>query len=262
MKFNYVDNIIPIIKRAGRSFSSSLRFKRSVELKGISNYVTDLDKKIERNIIKEINKIYPKSQFISEERDVDISDDTFWVLDPLDGTTNMLHGFDSAAISLAHVAAGSVDFGVVYNLSTHEIFYAESDRGAFLIKGNRTKRLNVSKVSLVSNSLIGFGFPYDKSRIHYLFLILQNLIKDCDDIKRVGPASVDICNVAAGRLDAYLELDLEYWDYCAGSLILSEAGGKISDFNNRKVANKSNILATNGILHDEMLERIGCGKIS
>lgn len=262
MKFNYVDNIIPIIKRAGRSFSSSLRFKRNVEFKGKSDYVTDLDKKIEKRIIREIVKIYPRAQFISEERDASVVGDAFWVLDPIDGTTNMLHGFNSVAISLAHVAAGSVDFGIVYNLSTHEVFYSEKGKGAFLERNGKITKLNVSKVNSISNSLVGFGCPYNKNKIGYLFLLLQNIIKDCDDLKRVGPASVDICNVAAGRLDAYLELDLEFWDYCAGSLILSEAGGKISDFNNRKVANKSNILATNGILHDEMLERVGCGKIS
>lgn len=93
--------------------------------------------------------------------------------------------------------------------------------------------MNVSKTDSVTKSLIGFGFPYDKTKIGYLFAVLRPIIEKCDDLKRVGPASLDICKVAIGQMDAYVELDLERWDYIAGKLILCEAGGRISDFENK-----------------------------
>ena len=104
--------------------------------------------------------------------------------------------------------------------------------------------------------MIGFGCPYDKTKIPFLFSTLEKLIIECDDLKRVGPASLDLCRVASGQLDAYLELDLEYWDYAAGGLILTEAGGKITGWNGEKGEGKSNILATNGMLHSTMLKKI------
>lgn len=254
---DYTNQIIPIIKKAGLKIIHNFRFKRKIENKNYANYVTDLDKSIEAMIMNEILSIYPNEFFISEEDTHYTNSSNYWILDPIDGTTNLLHNFPSVAISLAHYINNEVVFGVVYCPNNHELFYAEKNKGSYLLKKNNKKELKVSTCNTLSKSLIGFGCPYDKNKIDYLFELLKPLLLQCDDIKRVGPASLDLCNVAAGRLDAYIELDLEIWDYSAGGLILKEAGGTISDFyNNRFPQSKSHILATNNYIHQEILDII------
>lgn len=251
---NYKEDILPVIKKAGNKINNNFRFKRKISQKGISNYLTDLDKIIEKYVIDNVQKIYPNELFISEEENHTTKGTSFWVLDPIDGTTNLIHHYTSVCISLSHVIDNKVVFGVVYNPISHEMFYAIKGCGAYLQKNKIITPLKASNVNSLKNSIIGFGCPYDKSKIDYLFDILKKLINICDDLKRVGPASLDICYVACGRLDAYIELDLEKWDFSAGSLILSEAGGKITDFSdNSDLLNKTNIVASNSLIHDELM---------
>lgn len=253
----YIEKIIPIIKSAGRKISSNLRFTREINNKGFSNYVTDLDKSIETYIITKILELYPNEVFISEEQDVCINQSSYWCLDPIDGTSNLIHNYKSVCISLAHIVNNVTVFGVVYCISTGELFYSEKGKGSFIVKGNKKREISVSKVPSINGSYIGFGCPYDKSKIDYLFSLLKPLLAKCDDIKRMGPASLDICYVACGRLDAYLELELEVWDFSAGALILKEAGGKITDFSDIDFLNKkSNIIASNGLIHNDVLKII------
>lgn len=254
-KINY-KKIISIVKEAGEILLEAANNKLEIKEKGKANYVTDLDKKIEQFIFEKINKKYPGEIIVSEEIEDDNIYQSFWILDPIDGTTNMIHGFPSFTISLAHVIESEVVFGVVYNPISKELFFANKNEGAYLEKDNNISKINVSENNTLKGSLIGFGFPYDKSKINYLFSILSPIISECDDLKRKGPASLDICYVAAGMLDGYLELDLEIWDYSAGKLILLEAGGKITNFKNELPDKKSNILATNGLLHELIIEKI------
>jgi len=256
-RINYFDDILPVLKRAGEKINRSCCFDRVIESKGYANYVTDLDKTIERQIIDEILAMYPQALFISEEKTDSITSDSCWILDPIDGTTNLIHGYPSVAISLAHVVNGETLFGAVYSVKTQELFYAEKGKGAFILKEKKNKKISVSSCSTIEKSLIGFGCPYDKKKIDRLFSILKPLLTKCDDLKRSGPASVDICYVACGRLDGYLEIDLEAWDYAAGALILKEAGGMLTDFdNNSHPKGKSNVLATNGYMHKKILKEL------
>ena len=253
----YINEIIPIVKRAGRKISNNLRFKREIYEKGFSNYVTDLDKSVENYIITNILNLYPNEFFISEEDIHHTNRSSYWVLDPIDGTSNLIHNYKSVCISLAHIVNNVTVFGVVYCLSTRELFFSKKDEGAFIITGTKQTKINVSHSQSLNGSYIGFGCPYNKSKIDYLFSLLKPLLFKCDDIKRVGPASLDICYVACGRLDAYLELDLEIWDFSAGALILQESGGKLTDFSGMYFPNrKSNILASNGLIHDDILDTI------
>ena len=254
---DYINNIIPLIKKAGRKINNNFRFKRDVATKGASNYVTDLDKSIESMVTQSILEIYPNEVFISEEDIHYTESKSYWILDPIDGTTNLLHNYKSVAISLSHIFNGEIVFGVVYCPNTYELFYAEKGKGAYLMTKATTTKLFVSSQTTLKSSLIGFGCPYDKSKIDLLFSLLKPILMYSDDIKRLGPASLDICYVAAGRLDAYLELDLEVWDFSAGAIILNEAGGKITDFyNNETPSRKTNILATNRNIHVELLKLI------
>ena len=239
--------------------SSNLIQNRKIQFiqeKGISNYVTDLDMTVEKYIMQNLRNLYPHIPFLSEESVSEINSDVFWVLDPIDGTTNLIHDFRNSCISLALVEKEDVCFSVVYSIFSKEIYYAKKGKGAYIIQNGETQQIKVSTRDVVSHAMIGFGCPYDKTKIPFLFSTLEKLIIECDDLKRVGPASLDLCRVASGQLDAYLELDLEYWDYAAGGLILTEAGGKITGWNGEKGEGKSNILATNGMLHSTMLKKI------
>lgn len=229
---------------------------QSVQEKGKSNYVTDLDTTIELRIMRELRFLYPDIPFVSEESASKINYDTFWVLDPIDGTTNLMHNFQNSCISLALVKEKEVQFGYVYSIFSGEVYYAEKGEGAYVRKNGEEHPIKVSERDSVSHAMIGFGCPYDKAKIPFLFSTLEKLIAECDDLKRVGPASLDLCRVASGQLDAYLELDLEYWDYAAGGLILTEAGGTLSNWNGEKEKGKSHILASNGYIHRKILEKI------
>ena len=251
-----IQKIIPVIKNAGKKITYNFRFKRVISVKGKSNYVTDLDKTIEQYVIEEVSKIYPKYPFISEESINTVSKwPTYWVLDPIDGTTNLIHGYPSVCISLALINNGEALLGIVYCPLTNELYFAEHENGAYMQKGLRCKKISVSECASIKNSMIGFGCPYNKKRVPQLFTILNSLLSQCDDIKRSGPASLDICYVACGILDAYVELDLEIWDFLAGSLILKEAGGSVTDTKgNNVIVNKCDILASNSKIHMQMLE--------
>lgn len=251
----YETSIIPIIRKAGKIINYNFRFSRKVVKKGYANYVTDLDKKIEKFIISEIARIYPDSVFVSEEDAKFTSSLSYWVLDPIDGTTNLLHGYKSVCISLAHIQDGEVDFGIVHCPNTHEIFYAQKGKGAYLLNGKNERRIFVNADTSLEGSIVGFGCPYDKKRISFLMKVLEPILEICDDIKRVGPASLDICYVACGRLSAYMELDLEIWDFLAGALILKEAGGQVCDFTGKNDLNsKTDIIASNLHLDHEILQ--------
>ena len=257
---DYKDKILPIIKEAGKIISRNFNHRRECQEKSYANYVTDLDKRVETFVIQEIRKLYPDARFVSEEDFPNMHSTTFWALDPIDGTTNLLHGYRSVSIALAHVIDGVTIFGAVYCPTSKELFYAERGCGAYLETTRKTQRIYVNSNPSLAHSLVGFGCPYDKSKIDYLLDILKPILNECDDLKRQGPASLDICYVACGRLSAYLELDLEVWDYLAGGLILVEAGGTLTDFSNNCPDNcKSNILATNGKIHNELLNKVRKG---
>ena len=248
------ENIIPILLNA-RDIVLYEHEHLKVQEKGKSNYVTDLDIKIQSFIEEKINELYPNIVFVSEEKQITDTVDDYWVLDPIDGTTNLIHGYESSCISLAYVTGGTPVFGCVCNIFEDELFYAVKGEGAFKKNKNGTYRITTS-INDIDNSIIGFGFPYDKTKIDLLFSILKKIFPHCDDFKRKGPASLDICYVACGKLDAYIELDLEVWDFSAGMLILQEAGGYLSDFDENIPSGKSNIIACNPILYGSLHEII------
>lgn len=253
-----IEKVIEVIKAAGGIINRKFQTKRSIESKGKSNYVTDLDKEIEQYIIEKISQLYPQYPFISEESQHNLGQvNTYWVLDPIDGTTNLIHNYPRVCISIALISCNETIFGIVYSPLTNELFYAQQHKGAYIQKGDLTNKISVSGCNNVEYSLIGFGCPYNKERIPLLFDFMKLLLSQCDDIKRTGPASLDLCYVACGILDAYLELDLEIWDFLAGSLILKEAGGIITDINGNLVENKkSDILVSNGKIHTKIIDII------
>ncbi len=226
-----------------------------------TNLVTETDKKAEELIIRKIKKRYPHHDFLAEESGSSEGDSEFrWIIDPLDGTTNFTHGMPMFCVSIGLEVKGEMTLGVVYDPNLDELFTAEKGKGAFLNK----RRMSVSKTSKLIESLIVTGFPYDiRSHPEAIIRHFNNFLMEAQAVRRLGSAALDLCYVAAGRFDGYWENTLNPWDMAAGVLLLEEAGGLFTDFLGFPTTiYKKQVLATNRILHDQMIAVLkkGMGK--
>ena len=200
--------------------------KLKVEQKGHNDYVSDADRAAEKTVIDCIHKHYPDHAIHAEESGTQGESDTVWIIDPLDGTTNYLHGFPVFAVSIGVQIKGRMEHGVVYDPMRQELFTASRGQGSH-VDG---RRLRVSGQKQLERSLIGTGFPFrqaDKEIQPYLDM-LGKVVRSTSGVRRPGAAALDLCYVAAGRLDAFWETGLAPWDLAAGSLIIREAGGIVS----------------------------------
>ena len=199
----------------------------SVEIKGLNDLVSYVDKTSEIRIVDKLSEILNDAGFIVEENTVSEKKEYNWIVDPLDGTTNFVHGIPCYAISIALEHHGEIIVGVVYEVSRNECFYAYKGGGSFL----DGKQIKVSQQKNISESLIAAGFPiYNFDRMQPLLYCLEYMMRHTHGVRRMGAAAVDLCYVASGRVDAFFEYNLNAWDVAAGALIVKEAGGSISDF--------------------------------
>jgi myo-inositol-1(or 4)-monophosphatase len=192
--------------------------------------VTSADLKADRLIVDTIKAQFPDHYILSEESspelgDIDSLDQPVWIIDPIDGTVNFAHGHSQSAVSIAFASAGMVECGVVFNPFTDELFAARRGAGATL----NGKALAVAEETDLSRAIIATGFPYDKSTLEPMLQRVQVVLRHCADIRRLGAAALDICWVAAGRLDGYYE-SLSLWDHAAAQLIAREAGAETGHF--------------------------------
>lgn len=222
---------------------------KNVEVKGLNDLVSYVDKEAENILVQKLSGILPKSGFITEENTKNEVKDYNWIIDPLDGTTNFIHGIPHFAISVALEFKKEIIIGVVYEINTKECFSAFVKGGAFL---NETK-ISVSNRKKLSESIIATGFPINNfSKLDNYIKILCVLIKNTHGIRRMGAASLDLCYIACGRMDAFFEYNLKPWDVAAGALIVKEAGGEIFDFNGKdNWLFGGEIVATNSNIHKE-----------
>ncbi len=200
--------------------------KIKVEQKGRNDYVSEVDRNAERAIIGTILKHYPDHAILAEESGHQGDSDYTWVIDPLDGTTNFLHGYPVFCVSVCLMHKNRLEHGAVYDPLRQELFTASRGQGAHLDR----RRIRVSKQVSLERTLIGTGFPFRDSNIPlspYLNM-LQTVLTNTSGVRRAGAAALDLCYVAAGRLDAFWETGLSKWDMAAGALIIREAGGIIS----------------------------------
>lgn len=229
--------------------------KVGYELKGKANLVTQADVASQKAILDIIKKNFPQHDFLAEENGLKKTNALYtWVIDPIDGTTNFAHTFPQCSISIALFKKNEPVLAGVYNAITDEMFLAQKGKGATL----NGKKIHVSKVAKLENSLLVTGFPYDReAHMAQLLKTFEAFLRNCHDIRRLGAAALDLCWVAAGRLDGYWEENLNPWDVSAGALILQEAGGKVTDFNGKKyktvAAYGKTIAASNGKIHKELL---------
>ncbi|MCF7858910.1 MAG: inositol monophosphatase [Candidatus Cloacimonetes bacterium] len=235
-----------IIRDAYNKAETDIKYKGEIDI------VTKTDILCEEHIIIAIRKQFPDDEILSEEREpVNEGARRKWIIDPLDGTTNFSHRYPFCAISIGLEIDGQLCFGVVYNPILNELFHAEKGKGAYL----NNKKITVSNTKLISNSLIETGFPYDrweKGKFYmkeYLAFTMR-----CQGVGRAGAAAVDLCYVACGRLDGFFERKLKPWDMAAGSLVVAEARGQLTQFNSKPWHYSSNtIVASNQNIHDKMI---------
>lgn len=227
-----------------------------VDLKGANDFVTNIDKEAEQAIIETIKKNYPDHTIIGEENGPQIGENNNvqWVIDPLDGTTNFVNGFPHFAVSIAVRENGRTEVAVVYDPLRNELFTAIRGAGARL---NDTRLRVASRVDL-ANSIIATGFPYrTKHAMPIQLAIMSSMSQTCPDFRRTGSAALDLCYVAAKRVDGFFEIGLKPWDIAAGELIVREAGGLVTDFAaGHNYLKSGNIVAGPSLLVRQLLSKI------
>lgn len=247
------EKVIALVHQAKR-FIVSEDMRSDVHMKGSADFVTATDIAISNFLKEELHTLYPEIGFFSEEEKGQLSDPA-WILDPIDGTTNYVYGYNMSSISLALYQGGRVVFGVVYQPFTGETFTATVGGGAWL----NGRRISVKKREF-QDSIIEFGAGSTrKAEADRNFDMAKEIFKNCIDIRRICSSALDLCFIADGRIDGYFEKVLKPWDYAAGALLLEEAGGRITDYAGNPVPmdKPSSVIATNGVIHDRLLEIIG-----
>lgn len=225
----------------------------SVEHKGFNDLVSYVDKEAEQQLVSRLQEILPEAGFITEEGTNTTQGETYnWVIDPLDGTTNFVHGLPVYAVSIGLMEKEEVVLGVVYEVNRKECFHAYTGGGAFC---NETP-LHVSKAPNLAASLIATGFPYYQFDLIDRYLnTMKSLMQKTHGLRRLGSAAVDLCYVAAGRTEGYFEYNLNSYDVAAGVILVQEAGGKVTDFaGGTDFIFGRKIVATNGLIHQELMD--------
>ena len=212
----------------------------AVDSKGKNDFATEIDRLAEKEIISIIKAAYPEHSILAEESGEHAGNDFVWVIDPLDGTTNFIHGFPQYAVSIALKYKGRIEVGVVYDPLREELFTAKRGGGAML----NNRRLRVTGLTSMKGALIGTGFPFKVPQHLDAYLNMFRAITiDSAGIRRAGSAALDLAYLAAGRLDAFWEIELKEWDMAAGILLVKEAGGVGTDF-----SFKDNYLASGNLI--------------
>ena len=208
-----------------RNFGREL--EGETEAKGRNDFVTEMDRRSERMITERLRGEFPEIGIYAEETGAAGSMESFWVIDPLDGTTNFIHGYPAFAVSIALYEEGEIVLGFVYDPLKKELFEAAKGAGAFL----NGEKITVSETKRLEDALLGTGFPFSVHRFIDPYLAaFKELFLGSRGVRRAGSAALDLSHVAAGRLDGFWELYLKPWDMAAGALIVREAGGKVTDF--------------------------------
>ncbi len=247
--------------------------KDDVNIKQASDFVTRVDKESEQLIIKTIKYEYPEHHFLAEESIKEIEAGEYrwyvpygtyrwykpsgsyrWIIDPLDGTTNFIHGYPVFSISIALEYKKEIITGVIFDPLREEIFTAKKEKGAFL----NGQPIKISVIRELKNSLITTGFPFRKKEMIDAYLrLFKNIFHRVSDIRRAGSAAIDLAYLACGRCDGFFEIGLSTWDVAAGSILIKEAGGMVTDFGGGSdYLSTGNIVAGTPALHEEILKEV------
>jgi myo-inositol-1(or 4)-monophosphatase len=245
---------------AGEIIRESWHQPKTIDYKGAIDLVTTIDRETERKIVEVLQRNFPDHAILAEE-ETDLRGDNNeyrWIIDPLDGTTNFAHGYPQVSISVGLEQSGRLILGLVYDPLRRECFRAVKGQGATL----NGSPIQISTVNELDKALLATGFPYDRrEKADYYLSFFKAFLTRCQGIRRNGSAALDLCYVACGRIDGFWELKLKPWDIAAASLIVTEAGGRVSDFSGNDFSIWGNeTLASNGSIHAEMLTALNLNR--
>jgi len=254
---NITHQVTEIAKQAGDFIRQQRKTftPDKIEFKGLNDLVSYVDKTAEQQIVAALTKVLPEAGYLTEEKTINRTGDRYnWIIDPLDGTTNFIHGLPVFSVSIALQEYDELVLGVVYEINQDECFYAWKDAPAWL-NGNE---IRVSTSASIDQSLLATGFPYyDFSKQPAYISLFTELMKSCHGLRRLGSAAVDLAYTACGRFDGYYEYNLNPWDVAGGLVIVRQAGGDVVNFKGgSEVLKTRELLATNGKITGEMLAAI------
>ena len=257
-----LEELKKVVLEAGKILKRGFSSKKEIHHKGVVDLVTQYDIETEKFLKERISTIFPRHTIVAEESSDDISGGGYELekaiyIDPIDGTTNFIHGIPHFSISIGIWEMGRGVAGIVYDPILNELYCALSGKGAY----RNGKAISVSSCNKLQNALVATGFPYSKTEMgdsyHWVVDTIGEMLPHIQDIRRLGSAALDLCYLAEGRYDGFYEIELKPWDVAAGIVILEEAGGEVSNlYGYRYIFGNCGIVASNGWVHREMLEKI------
>src|SRR5579862_5396920 len=252
---SYLETGVEIAREAGALLSKYFERRVAFELKGEHDLVTEADRASESLVVERLRSHFPSHSIVAEEGGGHQGTSEYcWYVDPLDGTTNFAHGFPMYNITMALEQSGELIAGVVFDPEANEMFTSERGSGAYL----NNRRIRVSKVDQLENTLVATGFPSQKRHQNVNVHFYYQLAMITHGVRRAGSAALDLAYVASGRLDGFWEFGLKPWDMAAGMLLIQEAGGQCSDMRGEPAKLRgAHLLADNGSIHAGMLEIFG-----
>jgi myo-inositol-1(or 4)-monophosphatase len=253
---SYLETAADIAREAGALVAHYFERRVGFELKGEYDLVTEADRASEKLVVERLRAHFPSHAIVAEESGGHAGTSDFrWYVDPLDGTTNFAHSFPMYNVTLALEGAGEMIAGVIYDPVRQEIWTAERGAGAYL----NNRRIHTSKVARVEESLLCTGFPSRRRHLNVNVHFFHQMAMASHGVRRTGSAALDLAYVSCGRLDGFWEFGLNPWDMAAGTLLVTEAGGRVTDMRGapHSVTKSPHLLATNGGVHDGVLEIFG-----
>lgn len=247
-----LQDIIALMKQT-KTFVENREMAGHIKIKGPADYVTQVDTDIQNFLACELGKLAPDIQFLGEEEGLHMMDgDTYWILDPIDGTTNLIHDYQHSVVSLGLYDKGEVTMGVIYDPYREDVYYAQKGKGSFL----NGRPIHVSEAETLSKTIVTIGTsPYDRELTEANFRRFQRVFEKSQDIRRTGSAALDLAYVACGRTGGFFETLLSPWDFAAGMLLVAEAGGRVTNFAGEPLdlLGRGSVVATNGKVHEELM---------
>ena len=242
-------------KKAGKILTRDFGEVENLQIqsKSIGDFVTNADVKVEKNLLETLKYFYPDYSYITEESGNIKGDENTIIIDPIDGTSNFIHGIPHVSIVIAKMSNNEITDGIIYNPILNEFFWASKGKGAWC----NNRRLRVSNRKILSDCLIGTGLPFGNSIYKDYLREIDEILKVSAGIRRLGSAGLDLAYVAAGKIDGFWEKDINLWDISSGVLLVTEAGGKISLPSGQIwTINDRNILASNNFIHDDLVKKL------